>query len=365
MHPNEFIAEIRQNFAEVEAAGFIANDELNYPFMGNHLDADNMEGLVMRLYFIAIDPEKEIKFFINQYAENRFLYLIKVSDGVWLFVMCRDQNFAKLHFFIRYLLTDVTLNFEPQPALAGPVAAEAPTASMESAKRIQQLLLPDMNSVLSIFSKKYFWAQPKDAVGGDFYWAKRTKSHQWLVIGDCTGHSLEGALASVSIMSILNQVFDPAMNPHHLIKAVHRGLTDMQHQDLAEGYGIGSEMMVLRYDLKTKELKYSGTGISLYLINDQVKIFKTKKSAFDPDRVIRYLRSRSLQLTERDSIFVHSDGLTDQLNSRGKRLKYRTIVDQIAQNGYLVNKQVIQQFFDNWRGAEPQTDDVVCLYLKP
>jgi serine phosphatase RsbU (regulator of sigma subunit) len=222
-----------------------------------------------------------------------------------------------------------------------------------------------MNEALKIYKKGYFWYQPKDGVGGDFYWSARTKTHQWLVIGDCTGHSMEGALASVSVLSILQQVFRADMNPHHLIKEVHQGLKNIQKQDLLEGYGIGCEMIVIRTDLKDKSVKYSGTGLPLYTIEgDKITPHKTKKSSLDPDRVVKFVRSRALKLETGAGVFTHCDGLIDQIGSNGKRLRTVTLLDSIRKEG-AVNERSIQQHFDRWRGNEVQTDDVVCLYFQP
>lgn len=356
MRPSQFISEVSSNFSEIVASGFVINDELVVPRLNPEIDPDDLEGLIMRLYFLATDPDKEIKFFINQYEENRFLYLTKVSDSVWFFALCQDNNFAKLHFFVKYLLTDVEINLKAEKEKNTVVSD-----GLSSAKRIQGLLLPDMKETLSIFKKSYFWYQPKDEIGGDFYWATRTKAYQWLVIGDCTGHAVEGALASVSVLSILQQVFKPDLEPHLFIKLIHEGLRNIQQQDLLQGYGIGCEMMVIRLDLKDQTMKYSGTGLPLCHISDKVRIFKTKKSSLDPDRVVKYVRSRSLKLEKGEGIFTYSDGLIDQIRENGKRIKTAALLRNIQENG--INTASMEKYFTSWRGAEPQTDDVVCLYL--
>lgn len=355
MKSNQLLSEIRTNFSEIEAMGFVHNEEFVLPMINKKTDPDDLEGLVMRLYFMAIDPEKDMKFLINQYEENQFLYLTRVRDASWFFVLGRENNFAKLHFFIKYLLNDIEVEFDTGQELAG-------DNGIDSARRIQQLLLSDIAKDLSVFSDQYFWYQPKEQVGGDFYWSQKVKNHLWLVVGDCTGHSVEGALASVSVLSLLQQVFEPDTEPHLLIKKIHEGLRNIQHQDLLNGYGIGCEMIVLRVDLKTRTLKYSGTGLPLYLIKDKMKVFKTKKSALDPDRVVKFVRSRSLQLESGDGIFTHCDGLIDQLSENGKRIRSARLRHTIAEEG--ISERSVKGLFDSWKGNEEQTDDVVCVYFK-
>lgn len=362
MKPKQFINQLQTNFDQILDVGFIVNAEIKMYQHHSSLNQDDVEGLVMRLYFLSMDPEKRIKFFINQYGEDRFLYYIKISEEVWLFVLSDTQNFAKLHFFIQYLLSDMDVTFEEQESTTM-IKRNENQDKLESAKRIQNLLFPSMGKALEPFQESYFFYQPKDIIEGDFYWAKTTKEHQWIAIGDCTGHSVEGALGTVSVMSILNQVFDSNMSPHLLIKALHDGLNDIQKQDLASGYGIGCEIMVLKYHIKTRKLVYSSNGLSLFLKNDKIKRYKTKSSSLDPERVIKYIRSRTIELQENDAVFTCSDGMPDQLGSNDKKLKVSGLLAPIRKTGK-INAETVEQVFQQWRGDTPQTDDVVFLYLK-
>ncbi len=363
MRPNQFINQLESNFDQILDIGFIVNGEIKAYQHRSDLDAEDVEGLVMRLYFLGMDPDKKIKFFINQYAEDRFLYYIKISEEVWLFVLSDNTSFAKLHFFIQYLLSDIDVSFEEnEPELKQKSEEQE---KLESAKRIQNLLFPSMSKALESFSENYFYYQPKDVVGGDFYWAKSTKDYQWLIIGDCTGHSVEGALGSVSVMSILNQVYDPEIAPHLLIKALHSSLNDIQEQDINIGYGIGCEIMVMKYHKKTKTLQYSSNGLSMYLVNDKIKKFKTKSSSFAPERVIKYIRTRSLQLNSNDAIFTCSDGLADQQGHDGKKLKVKGMLQPIRERNNEVSKETVEIPLNKWKGKAPQTDDIIFLYLKP
>lgn len=361
MRPKQFISQLGQNFDEIMSMGFIVDGEMKDTTNRSKLDSEDIEGLVMRLYFLGLDPEKEVKFLINQYAENRFLYLIKINEEVSLFVLCDDSNFAKLHFFIKYLLSDVRLEFDGGEGNDTPDKLSVNDEKLMSAKRIQDMLLPDMKKATAAFSEHHLIYESKDIVGGDFFWARTTKNHQWIVLGDCTGHSVEGALGSVSVMSILNQVFESEMDPHNLIKALHQGLNNIQTQNLVDGYGIGCEIMVMKYEPKTQTLKYSSNGLLMYHITDSIRVYKTKKSSFDPERVLKFIRSRTLRLNTNSAIFTHSDGLPDQLNEKGKKLKRRPILQSLRDNP----GAGIKALFEDWKGNEPQTDDVVSLFLKP
>ncbi|MFT6866652.1 MAG: serine phosphatase RsbU (regulator of sigma subunit) [Cyclobacteriaceae bacterium] len=363
MNPTSLFKELKRNFSDISYSGLVLDDEIKFDNISSGLDPDDHEALVMRLYFLAIDPDKEIKFFINQYEENKYLYFIKIKEDQWLFVLSSDKSFAKLHFFLKFLLSETELEIggEQEPQVDESTEEQQ---KLLSARRIQNLLLPDINKISKLFENIDLWYQPKDVVGGDFYWARQSKNWTWIVVGDCTGHSVEGALASVSVMSILNQVYDANGAPHWLIKNLHNSLNNMQEQKLELGYGIGCEMIVIKINNLTLEVEYSATGLNLYHFSPSgFKEFKTKKATLNPDRIIKYIRTRRLKLDKGDALFTHSDGLVDQLNENGKKLKVRNLKN-VLKSKMAISKEELIQLVDAHRGEEEQTDDIVGLYLK-
>jgi len=66
-------------------------------------------------------------------------------------------------------------------------------SSITYAKRIQNAVLPQ-NDSLNMFLGDYFILfRPKDIVSGDFYWATIIKNFQIFTVADCTGHGVPGA----------------------------------------------------------------------------------------------------------------------------------------------------------------------------
>lgn len=359
MRPKQLFNDLQNNFSDIIYSGLMVNDEMKYDNFKGEYDADEYESIVSRLYFIAMDLSKNIQYFITQYREGKYLYFLKVTTNLWLFIFCESDSFAKLHFYIQFLLSDTSLELEEEHE-----HSESTIDELNSAKRIQELMLPDLDQALKAFSDYHHWDKPKDTIGGDFYWTKNLRDETWIVVGDCTGHGMEGALSSVSIMSILNQVFTKQISPHMLIKSVHQGLNDIQKQKLTDGYGIGCEMMAMHFNHKTNELTYSGTGLPLYHFSDgNVKQHRTKSAGFIPEIVIKYLRSRKLILNPGDGIFTHSDGLIDQLDTTGRRIRRKNVLKALREVG-TVNDQNTKELLERHKGDEPQTDDIISLFVK-
>jgi len=360
MKPENFFQEVHNNFQDIIYSGLVVDSEIKFDQMAESIDKDDHEALIMRLYFIALDPEKDIKYFINQYDEGKYLYFLKLEEGNWLFILSENQSFAKIHFFIQFLISDSPLELEEE--------TEQPTEQEEkinSARRIQELLLPSIGLLNKDFKRCELIYSPQDMVGGDFYWTKSLKKATWIILGDCTGHSMEGALASVSVMSIINQIFKPDLSPHLIIKKIHQSLKDIQLQQPELGYGIGCEMMVMRIDHDKKELAYSGTGFPLYKWSKQgnLRMYRTKSASVAPEKVVKYIRTRRMKLNAGDNLFSHSDGITDQLSEKGRTLSRRGLIRALCEHG-AIEEDHIKRVIKKHQGDAPQTDDMVGLILE-
>lgn len=361
MNAINFIQQLDQNFEGIVEAGFVHESEYKNVVNRSGYDPEIFESIIMRVFYITMDPDKKIKYFINQYDNGLFLYLVEISTDTWLFVLSSNAAFAKMHFFVKYVSADGGLDMTDLANQVKDVTVDF--EGVDAAKRIQNLLFENPEPLMKDFSSASLWYAPKFDIGGDFYWGKRTKDSIWIVIGDCTGHSVEGALASVSILSILNQVFNDQAKPHNLIKNIHSSLENIQKQKLEDGYGIGNEMLVIKYDLSKHELYFSGTGIALYVKRKKVQRFKTKKAMYEPDRVIKFLRSKKLQIEKGDELLIFSDGITDQLNSKQKRLR-TSALEETFETESGMQPANIKTMVEKWKGNEPQTDDMIAFYFK-
>ena len=71
--------------------------------------------------------------------------------------------------------------------------------------RLQQAMMPSISVLNEIFKKIKVSYLAKDIVSGDFYWAKQVGDWKFLVVGDCTGHGVPGAMVSTVGINSLNQ----------------------------------------------------------------------------------------------------------------------------------------------------------------
>ena len=80
------------------------------------------------------------------------------------------------------------------------------TQSINSASIIQNAILPEIDCNFYGFNEfEYIW-EPRDIVGGDFYWIDKYDDWTSFVVADCTGHGIPGAFMTLISSTLLDRV---------------------------------------------------------------------------------------------------------------------------------------------------------------
>ncbi|MCB0410782.1 MAG: PAS domain S-box protein, partial [Flavobacteriales bacterium] len=79
-------------------------------------------------------------------------------------------------------------------------------SSIRYAQRIQGRILQTDKFIQGIFKNSFVFYQAKDIVSGDFYFFHEDAIFKYVVMIDCTGHGVPGAIMSVLANSIVKEV---------------------------------------------------------------------------------------------------------------------------------------------------------------
>lgn len=245
--------------------------------------------------------------------------------------------------------------------------------SIEYAKLIQESVLPS-NSKMSLLFKEYFilW-KPKDIVGGDFYFTKPLEKGYILVVGDCTGHGVPGALMTMTINSILNHIITEtnASNPALILKEMNKNLKETLHNKSNRiGIDDGLDAAVI-YVSEDRKLVYSGAKIPLYKkIKNEVIFFKadTKGIGYKNTRDDFEFTNIEIPFSEDDAFYITTDGYVDQ-NGGEKDLPYgKSKFKQVILDGeYSLESQksIFEENLKSYMKDELQRDDITVLGFRP
>lgn len=254
--------------------------------------------------------------------------------------------------------------------------------SINYAKRLQDALIPPLESVKGISKDIFVLYKPKDIVSGDFYWiTETTTSYEdrpnskrlLLTAADCTGHGVPGAFISIIGLNIFNQtlkeksVNNPAQALDFLNKHIYN--TVNKHRLVGDEIKDGMDLAICSIDMDTLELEFAGAKNPLYIIRGQELIeLKGDKQPIGYYGDIKPFTLLKFQLEKGDMVYASTDGYADQFGGpRGKKLKYKPFKDlllSISKESPEQQKAILSQRFEEWKGDLEQLDDVCVVGIR-
>ena len=246
-------------------------------------------------------------------------------------------------------------------------------SSIKYARRIQNAVMPSDKYIREILPEYFILNKPKDIVSGDFYWVEQKENKLIVVTADSTGHGVPGAFMSMLGISMLNEI----VNKENLIDA-GMILTELRNKTkalLKQSGGKGEQkdgfdMALCLIDLDNKKLEFAGAYNPLYLIrNGKLTEIKADKMPVG----IHYnekdnFTTHKTELQIGDHIYMFSDGYIDQFggadNQKFMAKSFREKLLGIQNDSLEMQKTILSETFENWKGDKEQIDDVLVFGLK-
>ncbi len=244
--------------------------------------------------------------------------------------------------------------------------------SLHYARNIQFAVLPKKENIQKIFPDFFVLYQPKDIVSGDFYFFEEVEGVAYLAVVDCTGHGVAGAFMAMVGSSLLHQIIGQkkVSEPAEILGLLNEGIVEALQQKENESHS-GMDIALLCYNPKTREAQFAGANRPLYMVRnygaDSIQPDKLPIGGFRPDED-RKFSQRALSLQEGDRIYLYTDGYADQFGGPlGKKImskKFKDTLLSMHESPMSVQQESLAAFFDNWKGAYEQVDDVLVVGIK-
>lgn len=269
--------------------------------------------------------------------------------------------------------------------------AQAITDSISYARRIQKAVLPSPANIEKILPDYFTIYKPKDIIAGDFYWVREIEGHQVVIVADCTGHGVPGALMSMLGVTLLNEQFrtfgirQPGVILGHLRNKVKETLAQ---EGSADDQKDGMDMAIAIIDPKKMELQFAGANIPLFLIrkkkqedlpdsdqmssleNDVYKLYRIKadKQPIGVHWEEQDFTTLVIKLQEQDSLYMFTDGFADQYGGKNRKKfksrRLKRLLLNVQAESMQDQKMLIEAAFESWRGNNEQIDDVCMLGVR-
>lgn len=246
------------------------------------------------------------------------------------------------------------------------------TASINYASRIQRALLTDPEEAFDARQEYFILNLPLEIVSGDFYWFQKSGSKLIIAVGDCTGHGVAGALMSILGMTLLEEIVskrgieDSDRILNELRREVRRALRQKGDRDETKE-GIDISLCII--DKVTKSIQYSGAFNNLWIINNgELTELKGDRMTIGVSEADDEFKRIVVAVSPGGMLYMYTDGFADQLGGpRHKKYRADPLKDLLIKIHRLPlpeQKNILERVFTEWKGSNPQTDDILVVGLK-
>ncbi len=268
-------------------------------------------------------------------------------------------------------------------------------ASIRYARRIQQAILPEQEEIVNYFKDAFIFFEPRDIVSGDFYWFSETVPEPFYAIQqteeglqsvfkgfedtkyviaavDCTGHGVPGAFMTLIGNDSLNAIVleDKITKPRRILDKLDRTIKKYLKQEAGGRSNEGMDMALLVIDEENKRVEFAGAKSPLYLVRDgEMHIIKGSKYPIGGAQIKnKKFDSHRVPYQAGDAFYMFSDGFQDQFggpnNSKYLSKRFRKFLLDISSLPMAEQRAILKKEFEDWKGDQSQTDDVLIIGMR-
>lgn len=244
--------------------------------------------------------------------------------------------------------------------------------SIHYAERIQRSMFPSEDQLPEEVREHFLIWKPRDVVGGDFYWWKRSGHGVYIAVGDCTGHGVPGALMTTLSISALNRLADQEerLSPAHMLDQMNEMIKHNLHKDNEMVLSDDGLDLALLY-IEKGTVTFAGSKLSLYVKDGpQVVELRGDRKSIGYKRTPGDYRFHEQQVTVLPDtvLYITTDGFLDQNGgeqdySFGRR-RFARLLQEAEGLSLAEQKSWFLSQLDEYKGNAGQRDDITLLGLK-
>jgi serine phosphatase RsbU (regulator of sigma subunit) len=252
-------------------------------------------------------------------------------------------------------------------------------SSINYAKRIQEAMLPKKDMQQNVLKDSFILFKPRDVVSGDFYWFSPVKNEKAAPTGsdlafgaiDCTGHGVPGAFMSMIGINSLNTIVNRGITEtNRILDALHHEIRSALQQDVT-GNNDGMDAALCIYRAERNALEFSGAKNPLvYIQNNEVFQVKGDIHPIGGSRTKNdhAFRKHEISIQTPTVAYLFTDGFRDQFggseNQKFMSKRFTRLLLEIHQLPMAEQKQKLETAFEEWKGKNEQTDDVLVIGVR-
>lgn len=249
-------------------------------------------------------------------------------------------------------------------------------SSILYAKRLQDSVLPSTQQVADILPDSFIFYKPKEIVSGDFYVVDyiRTNDHEVLpalIVGDCTGHGIPGALLSLMCNVLVRESFvqHDVNSPSDSLDFVRKRLIKFFGSHDRKVIRDGMDIAFCVINKKANQVYYAGANSHLVIVRDgEILEHKGEKQHVGYNENYTPFSSHVIDIKKNDCLYLFSDGYCDQFGGRrDRKFTRKKFYQLLIETSHLPMKDVkvvLHNEFLDWKMENDQIDDITVLGVR-
>lgn len=247
--------------------------------------------------------------------------------------------------------------------------------SIGYARKIQDGLLPDASALDDIVAELHVRWEPLHQVGGDYYGLCRFGDKALILLADCTGHGVPGALMTVVVATAMDRILVEGgdISPACILERLDSMVRQRLRQDRPDGSSDdGLDAALCLWDSRTRTLTFAGANMPLVLWSEgELRTLKgTRRSlGYRSGGHLRPFVEQALAIPPGTTVYMLTDGMTDHVGGQPPRLFGRRRLSEVIAAGQTLplDQQIaaIETALSNHRGDQQRRDDMTIIAFRP
>ncbi len=315
------------------------------------------------------DPESWVQRRLSFHRDPKGKHVYQLNDGRWVQVTERKTEAGGTV----SVFADITELKESEQRTAD--ANRLLNQSLHYASRIQAAILPARRELASVTDDHFLIWEPRDIVGGDFFWFQRIPNGYAVIVGDCTGHGVPGAFMTLVAWGLLDGMLQSASieKPSQVLSELHQGVQTLLGQDQPEGEtDDGLDVGVCFVSDAGDQMVYAGAKFSLWHAeNGSINEIKGDRAGIGYRRYPANTTFTDviLPITNGARFYMTTDGLIDQVGGpRGRSFGKKRLLEFITQNQELPMEnqaEKLSRTVAEYQGDQVRRDDLTVMGFVP
>lgn len=247
--------------------------------------------------------------------------------------------------------------------------------SVHYAKRIQLGVLTSPTQLKAIFPKSFLISKACDILSGDFFWCFERNGLKFIVVADCTGHGVPGALMSIIGNALLNRIIkedESMINPSKILSKLDNMLVNALTGDDERKVMDGMDIAICVINPSEKSFEFAGALRPLFLLETDGTMLQIQGSRSCIGREYglqsKLFENHTFNYKTGQTLYLCSDGFSSQFGGeKGKKLMTRglkSILQSMVGVPIKNQRKLLTDIFNTWQGDQAQVDDVILVGIE-